>query len=219
MNLDQFRRAVAPIRNQIFNLLGRGLVSRVDDSTALQQIQARLHVGETRDEMERFQNYGITSKPFVGAEALVVFLNGHRDDGIVVAIDDRRYRLTGLVEGEVALYTDEGDTIVIKRGGHIEVNGHGSVKVAAPEIEANATTRAKVSGPNVEVVATTKVTVTSPLVEMTGALSVTGAVTAGSVTAGGIGLASHSHGVVGAVTSAPGAVTFAPSGVTLGPVP
>lgn len=40
---------------------------------------------------------------------------------MVLVVSDRRYRLPGLQAGEVALYTDEGDRVVLKRGRVIEL--------------------------------------------------------------------------------------------------
>lgn len=102
--------------------IGRALVRLVNDGSGIQTAQVSLMGNETRDKLERFQEYGFTSVPKAGAEAAVVFVGGCRDHGIIVAIDDRRVRLKGLAEGEVAIYTDEGDSIILKRGNNIEIN-------------------------------------------------------------------------------------------------
>jgi phage baseplate assembly protein V len=93
----------------------RGRMAIVDDGKKLQQVQVELYADEVKDNVERFQQYGFTSVPLAGAEAIGVFLGGGRDHGIVIAIDDRRYRLTKLKNGDVALYTDEGTSIVLTR--------------------------------------------------------------------------------------------------------
>ncbi|MBW1784817.1 MAG: phage baseplate assembly protein [Deltaproteobacteria bacterium] len=65
---------------------------------------------------------------------------------IVAAVDDSKkmqllkidllaYRLKSLVEGEVALYTDEGDKSHIKRGGNIEIVAAAKVVVNAPQVD------------------------------------------------------------------------------------
>jgi len=100
----------------------RGVVSKVNDDEDLQEIQVHLLAGELRDGLERFQNYGFSSYPHVGSEAATVFIGGNRDHGLVLAVDDRRYRFKVNEEGEIALYTDEGDYIYFKRGNEIEIN-------------------------------------------------------------------------------------------------
>lgn len=69
---------------------------------------------------ELFQHYGFTSAPLAGAEYIVVPVGGNSKHAVVVASEDGRYRVT-LQDGEVALYTDEGDHIHLKRGRLIEV--------------------------------------------------------------------------------------------------
>ena len=69
---------------------------------------------------ELFQHYGYSSAPLAGAEYLVVPVGGNSKHSVVVASEDGRYRLT-LQDGEVSLYTDEGDYVHMKRGRVIEV--------------------------------------------------------------------------------------------------
>lgn len=136
----------------------RGRMSLVDDKKKLQQVQVELLADEVKDHVERFQQYGFTSVPLEGAEALVVFLAGGRDHGIAFAIDDRRWRLTGLENGDVALYSDQGSKIVLGRkdtitltcdrlvldAAHVEVTGDtlqiemsDSITVKAPSVDVN----------------------------------------------------------------------------------
>jgi phage baseplate assembly protein V len=127
---------------RIANLVSRAIVKRVDDGKKVQALQLGLLHDETRDNVERFQNYGFTSVPLAGAEAVVLFVGGYRDHGLTVMVDDRRYRLTGLAAGEVAIYTDEGDRVVLQRGGTITVTASTKVVVDAPLVELSGNTEA-----------------------------------------------------------------------------
>lgn len=69
---------------------------------------------------ELFQHYGFTSAPLVGAEFIALPVGGNSKHTVVVASEDGRYRIQ-LKDGEVALYTDEGDYVHLKRGRLIEV--------------------------------------------------------------------------------------------------
>ena len=142
MTFEDLRRFVSPIYKLIANLAGPGVVRRSDDSKGAQSLQVALLDTETRDEVERFQNYGFTSRPLDGAEAAVVFMGGDRDQGIVIVVEDRRYRLKNLEKGEVAMFTDQGDKVVIKRGGTIEITASTKVKINAPVFEVNGDVRA-----------------------------------------------------------------------------
>lgn len=109
------------LANQVRSAFARGVTSLVADGLKMQGMQIRLLDGETVDNVERAQQYGFTSVPHAGSECFVAFIGAGREHGIILAVDDRRYRLTGLEGGEVALYTDEGDKIVLKRERHMEL--------------------------------------------------------------------------------------------------
>ncbi|MNN01759.1 Bacteriophage Mu Gp45 protein [compost metagenome] len=110
---------------------------------------------------ELLQHYGFTSAPLPGAEVIVIPIGGQTSHGVVVATADGRYRLK-VAEGEVALYTDEGDYIHMKRGHLIEVNTK-----------------------TLTIKASSMVTLDTPLVSATGSVQVSQDVTAGqSITAG-----------------------------------
>ncbi|SNS05475.1 phage baseplate assembly protein V [Humidesulfovibrio mexicanus] len=110
------------LRRKMATLVNRAIVQMVADADGLQELQVQALADEVMGRIERMQQYGFTSVPLPGAEAVLLSAAGCRSNAIVVAVDDRRYRLTGLQGGEVALYTDEGDSVVLKRGHLIEVS-------------------------------------------------------------------------------------------------
>jgi len=127
-------RLVAPIRRRLSLMVGRCVVNLVNDAAMMQGVQVSLLADEVIDGVERLQSYGFTAHPLAGAEAVMLSIGGVRTKtmNVVIACDDRRYRLTGLASGEVAMYTDQGDKIVIKRGGTIEVTAATKLLVHAP---------------------------------------------------------------------------------------
>ncbi|WAP69035.1 phage baseplate assembly protein V [Jiella pelagia] len=146
--------AVQRVYQRVLLLVSRAVVSAVSDGSKMQSLQLNALHGEVRDDVERFQNYGFTSVPHTGAEAVVVFPSGNREHGLVVVVDDRRYRLRSLSAGEVALYSDEGDAVVLKRGRVVEittntlrVNALSKIELNAPTVEMNASTRVQANTP------------------------------------------------------------------------
>lgn len=105
----------------LMNLLVRGTVVMVNAAKKLQTLQLRITAGEIKDGAEHFEPYGFTSNPLAGAEALTFFLGGDRSHAVVLVVADRRYRIQQLKPGEVAIYTDEGDRIHLKRGRVIDI--------------------------------------------------------------------------------------------------
>lgn len=103
------------------SMMARGTVVLAAAGKMMQTLQVRLTANELKDNVEHFEPYGLTSNPLPGAEVLTLFLGGDRSNAVVVVASDRRYRIKELAPGEVAIYTDEGDRIHLKRGRIIDI--------------------------------------------------------------------------------------------------
>lgn len=112
--MDLILKVTAPIKRRIMLAIARGVIQSVKDTTGLQQMKLDLLADETIDRLDRVQNYGFTSVPKVGAEAVVLFLGGNRDHGVIIAADDRATRLKSLSPGDAAMYTTSGAKAVLK---------------------------------------------------------------------------------------------------------
>ncbi|MFS8930942.1 phage baseplate assembly protein V [Cupriavidus taiwanensis] len=122
--LEAIQMILEPVKARVGLMVGRCVLRAVTDATKLQRVQVQVLADEVHDDVERVQSYGLTSVPHAGAEGVVVFAGGNRDHGLVIAVDDRRYRLVGLEAGEVALYDDQGLKVHLTRDG-IVVDGAG----------------------------------------------------------------------------------------------
>ena len=156
--MDALNRLLTNIKSRVLLMVGRGVLKAVADDAAVQVCQAALLDGELKSGIERAQNYGLTSVPPVGSVATLLFVGGDRSNGIVISAESRKFRLKGLQAGEVALYTDEGDEIRLKRGHEIavktskfvidaaEIDLNGAVKVAQTlEVAGNITGKGEVA--------------------------------------------------------------------------
>ncbi|ECM1814052.1 phage baseplate assembly protein V [Salmonella enterica subsp. enterica serovar Newport] len=114
---QRINQALARIR-QAFRIL----IGATDSAAAVQRIQAQGIGNENLRGIELFQQYGFTSHPLPGTMGIVLPLGGVSSHSIVIATEHGAYRLKSLQPGEVALYTDEGAKIVLKRGKLIEVD-------------------------------------------------------------------------------------------------
>lgn len=126
-----------PLSRQISGMVTRGVVALVNSSLKMQSLQLQLLADEAKDNIEHFEPYGFTANPKAGAESLAIFLGGDRSHGVVIACADRRYRLKGLDSGEVAIYDDQGQSIVLKRGKIMEINTDALVINAATKVQIN----------------------------------------------------------------------------------
>ncbi|WEP47837.1 phage baseplate assembly protein V [Cronobacter dublinensis subsp. beijingensis] len=133
------------IKQAISNLAARAVLAALDSSRKCQVAGLKLIAGDTKENVEYIEPYGFTSTAHAGAEAVVLFPSGDRSHGVVISVSDRRYRLKGLKSGEVAVYTDEGDSIVLKRGrvteittSELVVNAESKISLNAPQLVVNA---------------------------------------------------------------------------------
>ena len=120
-DIDDVKRLLSPTfrRSQLSN--GRGSIEVVSDYKSIQECQLTLLADEVREDIERLQEYGFTSNPPSGSDAAVIFLNGNRDHGIIIATDSRQYRPKNLNSGEVCIYDKNGSEILLKNSGEIEI--------------------------------------------------------------------------------------------------
>lgn len=125
--------------HRIRGMVSRAVVRIVKDALKLQGIQVELLADEAQDDVERFQDYGLSGVPLDGAEAIVLCIGGLRSHAVVIAVDDRRHRPTGLEPGEVTLYDDQGQRVHLKRDG-IHIVSPFKVIVEAPTVTVDADT-------------------------------------------------------------------------------
>lgn len=159
------------IASSLNNLIARAVLTVLNTATKCQGVSLTLIGGESIENVEHIEPYGFTSAPLAGAEAVVLFPSGDRSHGVAIAVADRRYRLKGLRGGEVAIYTDEGDSIILKRDNVIEFTTKKYIVNAEEKISLNA--------PEVEVNASKKVTFTTPDITSTGNVAAEGEVSDG----------------------------------------
>jgi len=126
---NQFSRLIAPYLRMIRMTVSRGVIKKINDDPKMQTMQVKMLKDEVYSDLERFNEYGFTSVPLDGSEAIVVSIGGNRDHSVIIKADDRRYRMKGLKGGEVAIYTDEGDKIHLKRNKIIFIKGGDKMEI------------------------------------------------------------------------------------------
>lgn len=123
---------MSDVLNLVKMVFGRGVIRALKDAGARQQAQVEMLKDEVIDDVEHMQNYGFTSHP-TGGDCAVAFNGGSREQGIVLVIDDRRYRIP-LEAGEVAMYDDQGNKIELLRD-MVKITAVQHVEVMAPTIK------------------------------------------------------------------------------------
>jgi phage baseplate assembly protein V len=128
------KKVVAPLQRRVMSMISRGIVVLVNDSTKIQTTQVSVMAGEVQSNVERLQQFGFTSVPLPGAEAVVLYVGGSRDHGVVIAADNRQLRITSLKPGEACVYNSQGDLVHVKAG-EILIKHSLKVKVESSQVE------------------------------------------------------------------------------------
>jgi phage baseplate assembly protein V len=131
------------IINRVKNILSQGLIRSVDDSTDIQLVKVAGKSGDVSDEIERIQNYGLSSVPPNDCESIIARLNGDTESSFVIACDNCSDRPKGKDIGDTNLYSIHGQNIEMNSSGNTIATQSGTFNVGseAPiNFVANATT-------------------------------------------------------------------------------
>lgn len=98
----------------------RGRLTRVKSGLSIQQVQLKGLAGEQLQDAELFQHFGFTSCPPAGTQCIVLPIGGQTSHAIIIATENGAYRLQ-VASGEMAIYSEEGAFVHIKKGRIVEV--------------------------------------------------------------------------------------------------
>lgn len=97
--------ALRMLRDACRLMIGRAMISLVNDGGRLQTMQLRGLADEVLEDVERLQEYGVFSVPLSGMEALIACQAGDRGSAVVVACDSREHRPKNSSPGDSGLYS------------------------------------------------------------------------------------------------------------------
>ncbi|WP_234099664.1 phage baseplate assembly protein V [Enterobacter roggenkampii] len=173
------KSAFSRIERTLQNLLARAVVTGLNTAKKCQMLQVELMPGEPKENVEHLEPYGFTSAPLTGAEGFALFPDGDRSHGVILMVADRRYRIKGLAAGEVAIYTDEGDTLTFKRGNIVElktktlnVNAAEAVNIKTKTFTLDASTSTTITTATCSINAAYSFSATAPQIGLNGNLTV-----------------------------------------------
>jgi bacteriophage Mu gp45 protein len=164
----------------------RGKVARVQAGGGVQKIQVEGLDGETVQDLEHAENFGFPSNPPAGSDCVVVPLGGKTSHGIIVTTTNGAYRITGLSDGETAVYNADGAKMVLKKGRVIEIDcdklnikAPSGVNITSEKVECSAvlTAQGQINGNGGMAVQGGSGTTFTGNVDMVGDLNTTGALT------------------------------------------
>lgn len=174
-------KLIGRLERRLRLIADRAIVTLVNDALQRQNLQLKVLADEGADDVERFQNYGHTSVPPEGSEAIVLGLGGARAGLVAIAVEHKGFRPKGLEAGDSCLYHLEGHNLTLREDGVTEITAK-SVIIRATE----------------------KLTIISPDTEVHGPLHATGPITSDAdVKAGDISVIEHVHNQSGGGQTTP----------------
>jgi hypothetical protein len=103
--------------NRIQMMICKALLASVDDTQEIQLVKVIANEGEVQDGLERIQDYGFTSNPPLNGDAVILYIGGNKDHGVVIKAGAGAVRKKGLLTGEVSVYTRYGNYLHMKASG------------------------------------------------------------------------------------------------------
>jgi phage baseplate assembly protein V len=133
---------IEKLKNKLFLLVGRAVLSAVDNSKKTQRVQVKGLKKETISDISRIQPYGFETYPEESddAEVVLLFPNGNRDNGIAIIVGNRELRPTDLSKNDVRVWDKHGNAIKLSSDGIVLecVNGN-TVEMVSGEVKINGT--------------------------------------------------------------------------------
>ena len=125
------------ISNKIYSMIGRAILTAINNSGKVQRIQVKGIYGEILTDIDRIQEYGLETYPEVSGDTEVILIcpDGNREQAIAIKIGTRAYRPSTLNKGEVQLYSKFGNKILLDKDGKLMFNGSGKKFVTHAELD------------------------------------------------------------------------------------
>ncbi|WP_116371657.1 phage baseplate assembly protein V [Marinomonas sp. MED121] len=193
-------KALAPVNRKIRQMLTRSLVTGVVEDLQRQTLQVKMSSADSADDIERFQNYGCSSHPPLGSEAILAALGGSLGQLVAVAVEDKRYRPQGEM-GDVFLYHLEGHRVQLTANGEINITAN-KVNLTASESFNIVSPETNIISPKTFIQGELHVTkdiktdanlATTGTINANAAITSLGVVSGSNLMAGGISYLGHKH--------------------------
>ena len=122
---------ISKLSTRVKNSTGKMLIDNVKDNNEIQLVRITSSIeadanedeeSDVQDNVERIQNYGITSNPPRGSETVVVNIGGNKDHTVAIVTDSGEFRIQSLESGEVCIYSRFGQKILLSNTGDIVIN-------------------------------------------------------------------------------------------------
>lgn len=112
-------RLINELKNKIRLMVGKCIIEAAKNASKGVEANIVLLGSERHSGVRMMQHYGFASVPNGGSEGVALFVGGSRDHGVLVASQGEASKIPTLEPGEVALFSEFGQTILLKKDGSI----------------------------------------------------------------------------------------------------
>lgn len=102
MSFEQARQVAMKAAGRVARMIARGII---ETASAAGFVQVVRHDGDSDDDVELFQQAGLSTRPVSGCEAIVIKVGGESDHPIVIATTLRAARPSDLALGDASLHS------------------------------------------------------------------------------------------------------------------
>lgn len=131
VTIRDVQKLLAPLSRRLRLIADRAIVTLVNDSLQRQGLQLKVLADESADDVERFQNYGHTSVPPEGSEAIVLGIGGARAGLVAIAVEHKGSRPKNLEAGDSCLYHLEGHRVVLGKDKAVSIQAKSVITEAS----------------------------------------------------------------------------------------
>lgn len=115
---------VSDLTSRTMNMASRGTMTNLDDTKNIQQMAVQGVAGEQFNRVQRWEQFGISSLPPAGSDALIMSMNGSRDSAQILAVENQSMRPRNSPGGSTTVYDAAGTTIVLDGAGKLTINAN-----------------------------------------------------------------------------------------------
>lgn len=149
--LQQVHNMLERLQRKVAMTIAPVIITATDDSGPVHRAQVRVNgTPERIDNVAVSQLYGFASHAMAGTDATAIFVGGDRSNVVIVSTGNQKARKRGLATGEVALYTDEGDYVLLRRGKIVEVVAQEQCTITTRTATIKASDKVRVEAPRLE---------------------------------------------------------------------
>ncbi len=114
-------RLINELKKAVRLMVGKCIIEAASKASDGVNADIMLLGNERHYGLRLMQHYGFASVPNADSEGVALFVGGARDNGVVIASQCDASKIPALEKGEVALFSEFGQSVILKKDGSVSV--------------------------------------------------------------------------------------------------